>query len=213
MLHVHTFTFNPFAENTYLLYDQTDTCIVIDPGCYSEVEQNILLDYIIHKGLKLEKILCTHGHIDHILGNGFLKQHFNVPIVAHSFAATEMRMALQYGAMYGIPLKTTPMPDAFVDEGDTVSFGETTLAVLFTPGHSAGHVSFLHKETKQLFSGDVLFDGSVGRWDLPGGNFDVLMQTIQNKLLTLDDETKVYPGHGETTLIGRERNSNPYLIS
>ncbi len=211
MLHVHTFTFNPFAENTYLLYDDTHTCVLIDPGCYMELEQNMVLDFIIKKELKLDKILCTHGHIDHILGNDFLKKHYNVPIIAHPLAEKEMQMALQYGAMYGIPLKTTPMPDSFVNEGDTIHFGETILDVLFTPGHSAGHISFLHSESKRIFSGDVLFDGSVGRWDLPGGNFDILMDTIRKKLMSLDDDTKVYPGHGAMTLIGREREMNPYL--
>lgn len=211
MLHVQTFTCNPFAENGYLLYDDTNTCVVIDPGCYTHIEKQTLVDFISKKGLKLDKILCTHGHIDHILGNDFLKQKYQVEIFAHKIAENEMKMALQYGAMYGILLQSTPMPSTYIDEGDTVSFGDTTLEVIFTPGHSAGHVSFLHRESKQLFSGDVLFDGSVGRWDLPGGNFDILMETIRTKLLTLDDETKVYPGHGSTTLIGRERHANPYL--
>lgn len=212
MLHIHTFTFNPFAENTYLLYDHTNTAVIIDPGCYTPKEKNTVVDFIRKNNLTLDKILCTHGHIDHILGNDFLKKEYHIPLFAHSIAATEMRMALQYGAMYGIPLYETPMPDTFLGEGDRVSFGETTLEVLFTPGHSAGHISFLHTETKQIFSGDVLFDGSVGRWDLPGGNFDILMTTIQQQFLTLADETKVYPGHGATTLIGRERHSNPYLV-
>lgn len=213
MLRVQSFTFFPefFGENTYVLSDATGECVVVDPGCYHRHEREQLVNYIKEEGLRLVKVLNTHCHIDHILGNAFLVQQFGVPLVAHSEDQYNLVGAEAFARMYGLNIDPSPTPDVFVEEGDVVTFGETTLEVLFTPGHSKGHVSFFHRESQQLFSGDVLFKDSVGRVDLPGGSAAVLIDTILNKLFPLGDDVRVYPGHMEPTTIGEERLHNPLV--
>jgi hydroxyacylglutathione hydrolase len=210
MLTVKSFTFFTefFGENTYVLSDVTGACVVVDPGCYHRHERDELVAYIENAGLRLEKVLNTHCHIDHILGNAMLVKRYNVPLVAHKDDLYNLVGAEAFARMYNLSIDPSPQPDLFVEEGDVVEFGNTKLEVLFTPGHSAGHVSFFHRESKQVFSGDVLFFDSVGRVDLPGGNGAVLIDSILNKLFPLGDDVKVYAGHMEPTTIGRERQYN-----
>lgn len=212
MLNIQSFTFNPYQENTYVVSDQTGSCVIIDPGCYTQTEEQALQQYISSENLKVEKLLNTHGHIDHMLGNYFVKQTYDVPFVTHEKVIGELEATKSYGALMGLTPTPSPMPDQLVDHGDTVEFGETVFEVFFTPGHSPGHISFFHRESKNLFSGDVLFMGSIGRTDLPGGSFPVLMKSIYDHLLMLDDEVKVHCGHGPETTIGRERYTNGYIL-
>jgi len=211
MLHIQCFTFNPFQENTYILWDETRQAVVIDPGCYTKSEQQTLVNFIASKELLVTKVLNTHGHIDHVLGNNFVMLHYKVGLATHKIVEQEISRVPSYAQMYGFEMEMCAAPDVYLADGDIFSFGNTQLAVLFTPGHSPGHISFFHQESKQLFSGDVLFQGSIGRTDLPGGNYKTLIESILSKLLPLGDDVKVYAGHGDTTTIGWERRYNPFL--
>ena len=142
-----------------------------------------------------------------------MKKQWNPPFLAHELIVPEITVAKNYGAMYGFVIAEDVFPTQFIDAGDTVKFGNTTFSVLYTPGHARSHLSFYEAERKSVFSGDVLFDSGVGRWDFPGGDFDILMQSIFNELLTLPEETTVYCGHGNETTIGREKRLNPYVKS
>jgi hydroxyacylglutathione hydrolase len=205
------FTFNPFEENTYVLYDETMECIIVDPGCYSESERKQLVDFIETNGLKPVRILLTHTHIDHILGNNFLIGKYNLPIQMCFIETQMLHAAREYGHMWGIDVEPSPDPEMPVLETKEITFGNTTLVPLFTPGHSPGSFSYLHRESKNLFSGDVLFMQSIGRTDLPGGDYAMLIKSIREKLLVLDDDIKVHPGHGPSTTVASERKHNPFL--
>ncbi len=213
MLQVKTFTFLPqaFAENTYLLYDDSGKCVVVDPGCYTASEQRELSQFIEDQGLELEKILLTHAHLDHIFGLSYLKDKYQVPIYGHEEERFNLERAVEYSGLFGFKMAPVPLCDVWIAEGDRVSFGNTTFEVLFTPGHSPGHVSFYHPSTHQLVSGDVIFRDSFGRTDLPGGSMAVLKDTIVNKILTLPEETSIYAGHMGLTTVGREKKSNPMV--
>lgn len=212
MLTVQSFTFNPYQENTYVVSDASGACVIIDPGCYAQRERDQLHAYIAGQKLQVEKLLNTHGHIDHMLGNHMVKTRYQVPFVTHAGVVAELEAVPAYGAMMGLQAEPSPPPDVLVAEGDVVTFGESRLEVLFTPGHSAGHISFFHRESESLFSGDVLFYDSIGRTDLPGGSLPVLMDSIFDKVLPLGDEVKVYCGHGPATTVGRERRQNPFIL-
>lgn len=209
---VQTFTFNPFEENTYVLYDETGECVIVDPGCYDRAEQRQLTDFIAAKNLKPVRLINTHCHIDHVFGISFVCEHYGLKLEIHEGELIVLKFAKQAGMMYGTPVDDMPEPGSFLQEGDVVTFGNTKLEVLFTPGHSPASICFYDKESKQLISGDVLFKGSIGRTDLPGGNYETLMQNIFTKLMTLDDYVKVYPGHMDATTIGKERRNNPFIL-
>ena len=211
MLKIDSFTFNPFQENTYVLSDESGECIIIDPGCYDAEEKEELAIFIDSKGLKPVKILLTHAHIDHVLGINFLAGKYGLPIVMNSIETELLKSASIYGQMWGIQVEPSPDPQEFLKDGDTFTFGKTELEVLFTPGHSPGSLSFYHRPTKQLIAGDVLFYGSIGRTDLPGGNFETLEKSIRTKLYTLEDDVIVYSGHGQSTTIGHEKRTNPFV--
>lgn len=183
----------------------------MDPGCYTEDEKSELSDFIESGKLTPLKILLTHAHIDHILGINFLAGKYDLPIVMNSIEIELLRSAGIYGQMWGIQVEPSPDPTEFLKDGDKFRFGNIELEVLFTPGHSPGSLSYFHRPSKQLISGDVLFNGSIGRTDLPGGNFDTLEKSILTKLYTLDEDVVVYSGHGPTTTIGREKRSNPFV--
>ena len=211
MIKIQSFTFNPFQENTYVLSDESGECIIIDPGCYDAEEKEELAIFIDSKGLKPVKILLTHAHIDHVLGINFLAGKYGLPIVMNSIETELLKSASIYGQMWGIQVEPAPDPQEFLKDGDTFTFGKTELEVLFTPGHSPGSLSFYHRPTKQLIAGDVLFYGSIGRTDLPGGNFETLEKSIRTKLYTLEDDVIVYSGHGQSTTIGHEKRTNPFV--
>lgn len=210
MLEVKSFVFNPFQENTYVLYDETNQCVIIDPGCFEQEEKEELVDFIKDNSLQVMMLLNTHGHIDHVLGNAFVKEKFNVKLYIHPTDEATLRAAKVYASNYGFHQFQEATPDAYLEEGDEVSFGNQTLRVLFVPGHAPGHIAFYHAKDKVLLGGDVLFYNSVGRPDLPGGNLETLIDSIHQKLFVLPDETIVYPGHGPQTTIGYEKRTNPF---
>lgn len=213
MLKVHKHTFNPFLENTYVVEDETKQCIIIDPGCNTETERNQLVQTITSNGLTPVKLLNTHCHIDHFPGNKFVCDTYGVLPQFHAVELQVMYAALNFQSVFGFQLEPSPEPEVFLNGGDIIQFGNTTLQVIFTPGHSPGSLSFYHPESKIIFNGDVLFKGSVGRFDLPGASGEVLFQTLTKTMMTLPDDVKVYSGHGPETFIGIERNNNPYLQS
>ncbi|MBA2421605.1 MAG: MBL fold metallo-hydrolase [Chitinophagales bacterium] len=212
MIKVQSLVFNDFLENTYILWDETKECLIIDPGCYYANESGDLKKFIEGKALKPILLLNTHCHIDHIFGNRFVKETFQVRFAAHEKEVAGLNGAVAIGKMYGIHLTPSPQPDDFLNEGDIIRFGNSSLDVLFTPGHSPGSISFYSFPDKFIIGGDVLFQGSIGRTDLPGGDYDTLMQSINDKILPLPDDVTVYNGHGSSTTIGAERKENPFVL-
>jgi glyoxylase-like metal-dependent hydrolase (beta-lactamase superfamily II) len=209
---VSGFTFNAFSENTYLLHDATGACAIVDPGCYERAEQQALQQYIQDHHLRVELLLNTHCHIDHVFGNQFVLDTWpGTPFLIHEADLPVLRAVPSYAPNYGFPLYNPAEPTGFLTPGEPLRFGETELEVRFAPGHAPGHVVFYHAPTQVVIGGDVLFQGSIGRTDLPGGDYDTLIRSIREQLLTLPDETTVYPGHGPATTVGAERVSNPFL--
>jgi len=211
MIKLKSFTFNPFSENTYILYDETKECIIIDAGCYEAEEQHEIVSFIENNNLKPVKLINTHSHIDHVLGNKFISDKYKIPLQMNQLDLEGLRQAHIYGTMWGINMQPSPMPDAYLSEGDILTFGNSELKTLFTPGHSMGSISFYSEKDGFVISGDVLFQMSIGRTDLPGGDFDTLIKSISQKLYTLPDKTIVYSGHGEPTTIGFEKLNNPFV--
>ena len=209
---VASFAFNPFQENTYVIYDDSKECIIIDPGCYTASERQQLLDFIEKGGLKPVRLLNTHCHLDHVFGNKLMVDTYDLVLEIHEGELPVLDAMPQVAAKYGIPNVTnSPAPGAFLKPGDSVSFGQTSLKILFTPGHSPASVSFYNAQEKYVIAGDVLFQGSIGRTDLPGGDYATLIQSIKQELLPLGDEVLVYSGHGAETTIGVEKATNPFL--
>lgn len=204
-------TFNPLQENTYLLHDDTRECVVIDPGCYEKEEREQLKQYIAENELKVVRLLNTHCHIDHVLGNKFVADTYNVGLEIHPQDEQTLRAVPAYAPAYGFPQYGEVLPTAFLEEGDRVMFGNTELQVFFTPGHAPGHIVFYNGPAKICIGGDVLFQGSIGRTDLPGGDFDTLITSIREKMFALPDDVTVFPGHGPETTIGHEKRHNPFL--
>lgn len=208
---VSGFTFNAFSENTYLLHDETGECVVVDPGCYSRAEQQALRQYIEDHQLRVVLLLNTHAHIDHVLGNQFILNTYQVPFLLHEADFSTLRAVPAYAPAYGFPQYQPAEPTGTLTPEEPVRFGNTELEVRFAPGHAPGHVVFYHQPSQTVIGGDVLFQGSIGRTDLPGGDYATLIQSIKSQLLTLPDEVTVYPGHGPATTIGAERRTNPFL--
>ena len=210
MLHIKTFVFNPFSENTYVVYDDTLAAVVIDAGCYEREEKNQLDNFIKAEKLTIKYLLATHAHIDHILGNYHVKEKYKIPFLMHQKDEAVLKAVKAYAPNYGFFNYEETLPDRFLEEGDEVSFGDSKLSVLFLPGHAPGHIGFYNEKEKTLLSGDVLFQGSIGRTDLPWGNHETLVNSIHKKLFVLPDDVVVYPGHGSTTTLGDEKVSNPF---
>ncbi len=208
---IKSFAFNPFSENTYVLYDDTLECIIIDPGCFEPAEYDTLRVFIDEEGLMPVRLINTHCHIDHIFGNHLIARDYGLKLEAHPLEEEVLRRAAQWAHMYQLPFTPSPPIEAFVEEGDVVAFGNTELDVVFTPGHSPGSVCLLHNDSRQAIVGDVLFYGSIGRTDLPGGDHETLIESIRTKLLVLEDDWSVHNGHGPATTIGHERRMNPFL--
>jgi hydroxyacylglutathione hydrolase len=210
MLKIRSFTFNAFQENTYVVFDETNEAVIIDPGCYSKEEMQQLDGFIESSGLSIKYLLNTHCHIDHVLGNNHVKEKYNVPFLIHQKDLPVLKAVKSYASNYGFPLYSEALPDGFVTEGDKIEFGASSLEVIFLPGHAPGHVGFYNLGEKILLSGDVLFSGSIGRTDLPGGDFNTLIESIHQKLFVLPADVAVYSGHGRPTTIGKEKVSNPF---
>jgi hydroxyacylglutathione hydrolase len=213
MISIERLVLNPFQENTYILYDETKECIIIDPGCFDDEEESRLVSLISKKGLKPIMVLNTHLHLDHVFGCRFAVNHYNIPFVAHRNDEFMLGIIKSYSMQYGLEIaENPPALTSYIAEGDQVKFGQSVLDVIHVPGHSPGGVVFVSKVDKTMIAGDVLFQGSVGRSDLPQGDHDLLISGIKNKLLVHDDDMTVYPGHGSSTTIGVEKRSNPFLV-
>ncbi len=210
MIQIHNFVFNPFYENTYVLYDETKEAIIIDPGCYEDTEQKELSEFIASEGLKVTHLINTHCHVDHVLGNAYVMKKYDVGLQSHPEDEATLRSVEVYAPAYGFTDYRTTSATSFINEGDQIKFGNTELDVYFTPGHAPGHIVLVNEGQNICIGGDVLFDGSVGRTDLPGGDFDILMKSIKEKLFVFSDEMTVYPGHGPSTTIGKEKATNPF---
>ncbi|GET20067.1 MBL fold metallo-hydrolase [Prolixibacter denitrificans] len=211
MMEIRKFTFNPVAVNTYVVWDETGECAIIDAGCSKPAEEAALAGFIEEKELTPVKLLNTHGHFDHVIGNGFAARQWDLEVEMHKDDNSLVSNAKEQGGMFGIAMHQPPKPAKFFDEGDEITFGNTTLKVIHVPGHSPGGVAFHNAKEKMLIAGDILFYGSVGRTDLPGGEHEALITGIKSKLLGLDPATKVFPGHGPETTIGDEIKNNPFL--
>ena len=199
-------------ENTFIVYDQTKECIIIDPGCYSIEEKEELLSFININQLQPTLLINTHCHIDHIFGNNFVNKKWNTRLVINKLELEILKSAHVVAQSYGFNnYEPSPQPSKYIIEGDIITFGKSELRVLFTPGHAPGHISLYSKKDEFIISGDVLFMNSIGRTDLPGGDYETIIKTIKNKLLTLPKQTKVYCGHGPETTIDNEKNNNPFL--
>ncbi|HTF06258.1 MAG TPA: MBL fold metallo-hydrolase [Bacteroidia bacterium] len=211
MITLKSFTFNPFSENSYILSDETGECVIIDPGCYTSEEEQELAEYIALNSLKPVKLLNTHCHVDHVFGNLFVAEKWKLGLEMHKLDVPVLESFAKVCQMYGFPGGPQPEPAHFFEDGDPIKFGNSTLDILFTPGHSPGSVCFYSQPDKLVIGGDVLFQGSIGRTDLPGGNFETLEHSIRTKLYTLPDDVEIYPGHGPATTVGAEKRSNPFV--
>jgi glyoxylase-like metal-dependent hydrolase (beta-lactamase superfamily II) len=209
-MYVKSFTFNPFQTNCFVCHDAGEA-VIIDPSCHTERERQQVLDYLDAHDLTVRHLLLTHGHIDHIFGCKAFAEHFGMPWQMHRADVPMLKRAQEQSLLFGVPLEQPPVPETFLDESDTVTFGEATWTVLYTPGHSRGSICFHDARGDFVIAGDMLFAGSIGRTDLPGGSMPELMRSIFQKLIPLGDSTQVYPGHGPETTIGHERQTNPFL--
>ncbi len=210
-MHIRQFSFNPFQVNTYILYDDTGECAIIDASCYEKHEKKQLADFIEEKQLKPVLQLFTHCHIDHMLGSRFVSKTYKLKPLTHQDSLPFLENSKEYGKAFGFDVEKPVLPEVFIDDGDILMFGKQELKVLHTPGHAAGSLCYYHESENLVVVGDVLFLGSIGRTDLPTGDHDLLIKSILQKLMVLPDNTTVYPGHGPSTLIADERKANPYL--
>ena len=211
MLTIKSFEFSPIQENTYILYNEFKDCIIIDPGCYFDAEKEELVAFITDHKLSPKMLINTHCHLDHVFGNKFVSEKYNLTLQLHEKEKTVLAFAPTSGLMYNMPFDNYAGEFIILNEGDTIKMGENILKVLLVPGHSPGSLAFYCAEDKFVISGDALFKNSIGRSDLPGGNHEQLLKSIKQNLLLLPDETVVYSGHGPSTTIGEERINNPYL--
>jgi hydroxyacylglutathione hydrolase len=211
MLTVKTFTFNPVQENTYVLYNEKKECCIIDPGCYFSEERDRLKTGIEKTALKPVLLLNTHCHLDHIFGNKFVSETWGLDLHIHEKEKPVLDYGPTSGLSWQLPFENYEGPLVYFKEGEKIELGDDELEVFFTPGHSPGSVSFYHETGGFVIGGDVLFNGSIGRTDLPGGDYDTLVSSIQTKFFTLPDDTKVYSGHGPVTTIGFEKMNNPFV--
>ena len=210
---VQSFTFNAFMTNCYVCHNGGEA-VLIDPSCATDSERQQVVDYIESHDLAIRHLLLTHAHIDHIFGCAFFSERYGQRFQMHAAERPFIKQAEQQAQAFGVQIDPPPVPDTFLDEGDTVSFGGVTFDLLHTPGHSPGSICFVDAAGDQAITGDVLFQGSIGRVQgLPKTSRFHLMQSIAEKLLPLGDETTIYPGHGPSTTIGHERRSNPFLTS
>lgn len=211
MVQIKQFTFNPFQVNTYILYDDTGECVIIDASCYEKNEKKQLVSFIEEHKLKPVLQLLTHCHIDHMLGSRFISKTYRLKPLTHEDSLPFMENSKEYGKVFGFDVDKPVMPEIFIEDGDILEFGNQELKVIHTPGHAAGSLCYYHKAGGFVIAGDVLFQGSIGRTDLPTGDHDLLIKSILQKLLVLPDATRVYPGHGPVTTIQEEKSTNPYL--
>lgn len=211
MLKVKVFSFSPIQENTYVLYNEQNKAIIIDPGCYFSAEQETLKNFIKDTQLEPVRLLNTHCHLDHVFGNKWVHDTWGLELTIHPDEEQMLKLAPLSGEKWGLPFQNYSGPLHFLNEGDEVVLGEDLLQVILAPGHSPASICFYCEKQSFLIGGDVLFRESIGRTDLPGGDYATLLKSIREQLFVLPDDTKVYPGHGLTTTIGYEKRNNPFL--
>ncbi len=211
MLQIKSFVFSPIQENTYLLYNEFNDCIIIDPGCYFDAEKEELVAFMEDNNLKPVMLLNTHCHLDHVFGNKMLAEKYGLTLQLHEKEKAVLAFAPTSGLMYDMPFDNYTGDFILLNEDEIIKLGTDELKILLTPGHSPGSVSFYCAKDKFVISGDALFKNSVGRSDLPGGNHEQLIESIKKNLLTLPEDTSVYSGHGPVTTVGAEKKENPYL--
>ena len=211
-MNIKSFTFNPFQENTYIVYDATKECLIIDPGCYTDSERKELKTFIEEEGLTPVKLINTHCHIDHVLGNKFTSEQWNIQLHIHKEDLPILEKVEYVGKMYGLEdYEISPFPKHFLAHKETLTFGASSFEILFTPGHAPGHICLYSKENNILISGDVIFQRSIGRTDLPGGNHNTLINSIITQLFPLPNETQIFCGHGPSPNLGYEKEHNAFL--
>jgi hydroxyacylglutathione hydrolase len=211
MITIQKFVFNTFMVNTYLLYDETNEAVIIDAGCSEQSENEELSDFLVRHKLKLIRNINTHCHVDHVLGHAFIASKYDLLPEYHKAGEPFFLHLREIAATYGYTVDWIPSVKGYLDEGDLIKFGNSELKVLYTPGHADGSVCFYQPVQGFVITGDVLFRESIGRTDLPTGNYDVLMKSIKEELFTLPDDVVVYPGHGPETTIGYEKANNPFI--
>ncbi len=211
MITVKRFIFNPFQENTFILNDESGECIIIDPGMDSTQEEDLFTSYIDENQLKPVLLVNTHAHVDHILGNNFVADKYGLQLAAHKDCVHFLKSARGQAQMFGLQMDDTKEIDVFLEEDESLRFGNSSLQIFHTPGHADGSLCFYSEKDSFVITGDVLFNQSIGRTDLPTGDYDLLQKSIWEKLFTLPDETIVYPGHGPETNIGFEKLHNPFV--
>ncbi|MBK7432481.1 MAG: MBL fold metallo-hydrolase [Chitinophagaceae bacterium] len=211
MLKIKSFVFSPIQENTYILYNEQKQSIIIDPGCYFPDEQDELSAFITQSGLTPQMLLNTHCHLDHVFGNKYVAETYGLELQIHPAEKTLLDYAPTSGLMYNMPFENYAGKLTYLKEGDIIRLGTDELNVIEAPGHSPGHICFYCAKQQFIISGDVLFNRSIGRTDLPGGNHQLLLKNIREKLFVLPEETVVYSGHGPVTTIGEEKRENPFL--
>ncbi|WP_027377348.1 MBL fold metallo-hydrolase [Kaistella palustris] len=211
MVHIKSFVFNPFSENTYVVYNDGQQAYIIDPGNFSEEETQRLDKFIEENGLQIQNILLTHAHIDHVLGLQKAFDKYNVPILLHEIEQEILDRNPIDANRFGFFFKPFAGDTAYLKENETISLGHDIFNILHVPGHSPGHIAFHNEDQKLMISGDILFEGSIGRTDLYKGDHGQLISGITSKIFPLHDDTKIYSGHGNPTTVGFERNYNPFF--
>lgn len=208
---IKTFYFNDLRTCCYLLYDETGECAIVDPGCYKESEKERLVRFIESNSLVPKMILQTHGHFDHVMGNAFVTEKWHIPTYIASADIREMRRARTYSAYFGYEFDEPSNDIAEIGEGEIIRVGNMEFKVMASPGHTPGGVLFYNEKEKYLIAGDTIFQGSIGRTDLPRGNYDDLIESIKTKIVPLPADTVIYPGHGPATSVAEELLKNPFL--
>jgi hydroxyacylglutathione hydrolase len=211
MVFVKSFCFNPFQENTQIIYSPGGDAVLVDPGNNSAEELKQIEDFLIDQETKPVKIINTHCHIDHVLGVQVIREKYHIPFYIHPLEKEVLAAMKIFAPTYGIMSFDEPAPDQFINEGDTFSIGDATWNILFVPGHSPGHVAFYQAESKKLIAGDIIFRNSIGRTDLPGGDHETLISGIKEKIFSLPDDVEIFSGHGPNTTVGYEKKYNPFL--
>lgn len=211
MLYLQSFTFNPFQENTYIIYNEKKQCWIVDPGMYNQEECDFFDKYITDNALTPQAVINTHAHIDHIFGVESTKEKYNIEFGIHKQDLPVLESAVGSAAMFGLQFKNTPKPEFYIPDSKPYQLGEDEIEIRFAPGHSPGSIIFYYPNGNWLIGGDVLFSGSIGRTDLPGGNHETLLKSIKEQIYTLPNDVIVHSGHGPTTTIGEEKRSNPFV--
>lgn len=211
MIKIEKFVFNPFQVNAFVLYTESGECFIVDASCQGDGEIKVLEDFIHENNLIPRAVINTHGHVDHLPGAKYFTEKYQIPFYLSEEDEFLVKGAVEYGAVFGFYLEQPPLPDKHLKEGEVLSLGDNEISLIHVPGHSPGSIVFYMRNEKILITGDVLFAFSIGRTDLPGGNYSQLINGIKEKLLILDDDIVVYPGHGPATTIGQERKMNPFL--